>query len=388
MTKAPPSRPLTRRQLLLGAGATLAAAAAACGDRRATPTAVPTPTPTRPWTDGEVITRGLSLDRQYLRVPEVPNFDMFDIRLIKSMGFEHVKLLVNPEPHKSGDGIEPTSMRYIDAIINLVLNEGLPVVVDIHPEHPFKLNVLGNWTEFEDMLGFYEEFAAYLAGRWDPGDLVFQLMTEPNGNAWDWNVMQKAVWEAVRAGMPDHTLILSGDQYAVIEGLVNVEPVDDDNVLYCFGFYEPYIFTFQGGSWAWGYLPYLQHVPYPSSPEIIDATMDDMLAKVPKTFREGAEADLRAYGEERWNKDRLAARLQMALDWAEANGGQKLWVTEWGVYHAVTSPAHRYAFINDARELFDDNGVGWAYWSYSETQTVLTPENQVDHQMLQALGLE
>jgi hypothetical protein len=371
-------------------GAALIYALGGCVPGGIVPAATPTLTPISPPEAGSrpVITRGLSIDRQYLRLPLVPNFDKYDIRLIKSMGFEHVKLIVNPEPHKSANGVHRASMSYLDAIVGIVLDEGLPAVVCIHPEHPFKLKVLGNWDEFEDMLGFYREFAGYIAGHWDPNQVVFQLMTEPNGNQWDWNTMQTAMWEAVRDAMPDHTLILSGDEYAVIEGLVSVDPVDDANVLYCFGFYEPYIFSFQGGQWAWEYIPYLQHVPYPSSPEIISAAMDEMLANVPEGMREQAETDLRAYGEERWNKERLAARLQKALDWAISHGNQRLWVTEWGVYHGATNPEHRYAFIQDARELFDSNGVGWAYWSFNETQTVLTPENQVDHRMLQALGLE
>ena len=129
MKKSPPSRRLTRRQFLVGAGAALVSTASACGRPWDAATSVPPLTPTRPLTNGRVITRGISLDRQYLKLPSVPNFDKFDIQLIKSMGFEHVKLIVNPQPHKSGDGIDSSSMWYLDAIVNLVLNEGLPVVV-------------------------------------------------------------------------------------------------------------------------------------------------------------------------------------------------------------------------------------------------------------------
>jgi endoglucanase len=190
-----------------------------------------------------------------------------------------------------------------------------------------------------------------------------------------------------RSGMPDHTLILSGDRLAVIEGLVNVEPVADDSVGYCFGLYEPLIFTFQGGPWASGCLRHLQHVPYPSSPEAIEDGLADMLVNVPSALRTEAEAALRAYGEERWNAERVAARLRMVLDWAAGHGDRALWVTVWGVYHAVSPAADRYAFIRDAREQFDAPGVGWAYWSYAETQTVLTPELRVDLDMVLALGL-
>ncbi len=67
----------------------------------------------------------------------------------------------------------------------------------------------------------------------------------------------------------------------------------------------------------------------------------------------------------------------MALDWAEENDGQKLIVGEWGVYHGTVYLDERNQYIRDARELFEENGIGWAYWSYNETQTVLDPSVRV-----------
>ena len=49
--------------------------------------------------------------------------------------------------------------------------------------------------------------------------------------------------------MPGHTLILAGDQVGKIEGLITTEPVDDENVMYSFTFYDPFLFTLQGAAW-------------------------------------------------------------------------------------------------------------------------------------------
>ena len=351
--------------------------------------------------------RGVSIDRQYMgnNPPEKPNFEQSDIKLIKSMGFDHVKIIVNPEPHKSGDGIKLSSMSYLDEIVGMVINEGLTVVVCIHPMSTFKIKVLSDPKEFSDMLGFYEKFTAYLTAKWSPKQLVFQLMTEPHGNILDWNILQPQMWAAVRRGMPKHTLILSGDQLAIIDGLLQTKPVDDDNVIYCFGFYEPFAFTFQGGVWWGKWFPKLADVPYPSSPEIIEAALPDILSKIPKEMQPLAKKQLESYGKERWDRDRLAARIQRVMNWNDFyGGGLKFWITEWGVYYKTTNPDHRYAFIRDARELFEANGIGWAYWSYNEDQTILNPKNRaprgkeywdygsgtaekIDKKMLKALGL-
>lgn len=333
--------------------------------------------------------RGVSLDRQYRQMPveAIMTILSVDIFIIKEMGFDFVKLIVNPELHKSGAGLLTSNMAYLDTIVNRVVNAGLPAVVTIHPEHLFKEKILGSSGEFEDLLGFYEAFAAYMSARWSPDELAFQLMTEPYGNYDDWNVLQTRMWRAVRTGMPDHTLILSGDDGASISALTGLQPVDDENVLYCFEFYEPWIFSIQGARWTANYsgiarlYRYFFDVPYPSSPQSVAAVLPSILGGIPSQNRTEAQSALEAYGEERWNQDRLAANLQPVLDWRARHGGAlKLFVGEFGVLppdQGGVDPEDRYAFLRDVRELFERNDVDWAIWSFNETLTVLDPNVRV-----------
>ena len=64
-----------------------------------------------------------------------------DIALIKSAGFDHVRLSVNPQPmmdaaqHRDG-GAE--YFRYLDAAVKMILDAGLAVEIDMHPDSDFK----------------------------------------------------------------------------------------------------------------------------------------------------------------------------------------------------------------------------------------------------------
>ena len=49
---------------------------------------------------------------------------------------------------------------------------------------------------------------------------------------------------------------------------------------------------------------------------------------------------------------------------------------EFGCYQRTIDPAVRYRYLRDVREAFEHHGIGWAYWSYNETLTVMTPERQ------------
>jgi hypothetical protein len=176
--------------------------------------------------------------------------------------------------------------------------------------------------------------------------------------------------------MPGHTLILSGDTIGSIEGLDNIQPVDDANVLYCFTFYEPHLFTWQGGTWRSGVIPHLKNLPYPSSSRT-RAELPRILKSVPEPLQAEARAQIEQYAMECWDRKKLAARIGKAMDWRRRNGDQvKLWCAEFGCYQAAASPADRCRYLYDIRTVLEDSGIGWAYWSYNETFSVMTSDSR------------
>ena len=352
------------------------------------------------------LNRGVVIDRQFLRIPPNPLSTIVpkDIQIIKSMGFEFVKVLVNPACFISGSTINSSNMWYVDEIVNRVLAEGLPVVVSPHPETHFKTTYLGTPGGFTNLLGFYKDFAAYMAARWNPNELAFQLMSEPCENYQDWNIMQPQLWRAIRTTMPDHTLILVGDQFSIIDALIKVNPVDDDNVYYSFTTYLPYVFTFQGAKWSDNYFPWLKNVPYPSlTPQNPNQYI---LPGCPNKKFINAHIILNEYFAIPWDMNQQRELLKPITVWNNAHGGKlKIWCAEFGSLDRQMAPADggsnpsdRIQFIHDRRLAFEEIDIGWAYWSYNESFTVLNPDlrvlcskspsyDWVDKEMLHALGL-
>jgi endoglucanase len=346
------------------------------------------------------LSRGISIDRQFRTIPPKPimRITREDIQLIKSMGFEFVKLIINPEPLMSGNRLNE-SKWYLKEIVQRVVEEGLPVVVCIHPEWEFKKALLSDPGEFARLLGFIEDVGKFLARGWGPKEVVLQLMTEPGANAMDWNDLQPRLWRAARRAMPEHTLILAGDQVGKIEGLITTKPVDDANVVYSFTFYDPFVLTLQGAEWLTPKLwSHLGDVPYPSDPDMIAQRMPSILGNIPANpaeWRPTVKRLLTDYGNAKWNRERIATRVKKLVDWNESHGGGlKIWCAEFGCYQRTIGPEDRYRYIKDLREVFEENGIGWAYWSYNETLTVMTTDRQpfgparfqtADRKMLEAL---
>lgn len=327
--------------------------------------------------------RGICIDRQFRTIPpeRIMSISRDDIRLIKSLGFEFVKLLVNPEPLMSENRLSSESRWYLRDLVQLAADEGLPVVVCLHPEWEFKARVLSDAREFARFAGFVEDTGRFLAARWGPKELALQLLTEPGGNALDWNELQSQLWRAARRAMPSHTLILAGDQVGKIEGLITTKPVPDENVLYSFTFYDPFLLTMQGAKWfAPAWWSHLAGVPYPSSPEIIRERLPALLEKIPATpdsWRPEVTRLLTEYGAARWNREQLAARVRMLADWNRSHGGRlKIWCAEFGCYQRTIEAPVRYQYLQDLREVFEQYGIGWAYWSYNETFTAMTTQRQ------------
>jgi hypothetical protein len=137
----------------------------------------------------------------------------------------------------------------------------------------------------------------------------------------------------------------------------------------------------QGAEWlAPGWGSNLVAVPYPSSPEIMHESLPTLLGKIPTTpesWRPEVARLLTEYGAARWHREQIASRVQKLADWNHSHGGGlKIWCAEFGCYQRTIETTARYRYLQDVREAFERHGIGWAYWSYNETFTVMTAQRQ------------
>jgi endoglucanase len=137
----------------------------------------------------------------------------------------------------------------------------------------------------------------------------------------------------------------------------------DDNVLYAFHFYEPYIITHQGMKvpLVWGRsLRYFRNLPYPSQTVSATANYAPDAADIVEAKRAQTE-----YTMANWDAAHIAARIKVAADWAAANH-QRVICTEFGVARRFIDPGSRYQWISDTRKALEANGIGWDLWDYTD----------------------
>jgi endoglucanase len=309
-----------------------------------------------------------------------------DIALIKTMGFDHVRLSVNPQPmfrrHRP-DEIPSEYLGYLDAAVKMILDHGLAVVIDIHPDDDFKEKLTGDDVFVQQFADFWRALAKHYAGL-DPERVFFEIINEPEiTDPYRWQGIQNKLATSIREGAPEHTIIATGGQYSNDDQLLLLEPLRDVNVIYNFHFYYPHIFTHQGATWGAYYWHWVKGLHYPSTPESAVHTA----TKVPDA------ADRLAvirYGYDRWDAARIDAEIAQVADWA-AQRGVPVVCNEFGVYRQYVDSGDRMAWIHDVRASLERQGIGWTVWDYSGSFGVVTKvDGQAvpDEDELKALGLK
>src|SRR5208282_2834495 len=228
-----------------------------------------------------------------------------DIALIKSMGFDHVRLSVNPEPmmprHRP-DEIPAEYLGYLDAGVKMILDQGMAVVIDMHPDSDFKTKLVKDDSFVQEFADFWRALARHYSS-WDEERVYFEILNEPEmSDRYRWYGVQAKLAAAIREGAPQHTIIAAGARWSDDDDLVFIEPLRDANVIYNFHFYEPHIFTHQGATWGAYFWHWVKGLHYPSSPEnaaTVAAGAPDAVDRL---------AIIR-YGEDHWDAARIDAEV-------------------------------------------------------------------------------
>ena len=108
----------------------------------------------------------------------------------------------------------------------------------------------------------WRQMAEHFGERSDK--VIYEILNEPHGISHDlWNAIQGEVIETIRSVDSTHTIIVGGADYNSYNSLNKMPSYDDDNLIYTFHFYDPFIVTHQGASWTTPSMVDLADVPYP-----------------------------------------------------------------------------------------------------------------------------
>ena len=161
---------------------------------------------------------------------------------------------------------------------------------------------------------------------------------------------------AIRDQDTTHTIIFGDVDWYGIDALIEREPLSDDNVVYAFHFYEPFIFTHQGASWT--ALGGAHDVPYPYSTERWSGYYSDLgfsrfaedwiVSQIQNYYRNG-------------NRSAVRNRIVEAKRWAVEHDVPVL-CNEFGVYDRTSRLEDRERYYTDLIGIFGELEIPWQHW--------------------------
>jgi endoglucanase len=339
----------------------------------------------------EHLQRGVNLSSFYAQTRDLSQarLDAYmstaDMQALKTMGFDHVRLSINPEyliRDAQTGGLRDTAMAQLDKTVQQLLDAGLNVILDIHAEETWKASLLHGDDGAAKLIAFWEQFGAHYA-KTDPEKVFFEVLNEPSmDDLYRWEGIQDRAVAAIRRIAPRHTIIATAAAWGHQYNLIATEPVHDDNVIYTFHDYDPMTFTHQGATWSTPMWAFLHGVPYPSTPENVQPILSEEPGAVDRL-------QLERYGYDRWDAQRIDMELGVAAKWGEERG-VPVYCGEFGAYKNYSDPKMRAAWIDDTRVSLERHHIGWAMWDYDGNFGMATKTSAgivADPEVLRALGL-
>lgn len=320
-----------------------------------------------------------------------------DARLIASMGFDHVRFTVDPAPllglssrHAEQSQLLDAGkvelhrayLKLLDAAMETLLDAGLNVVVDIHPEDSLKLPLKDSDAHLAGFARLWSLLAGHMK-KHEPSRVALELINEPRvEDGGRWHTVATELVKAIRQQTTRHVVIVASPAWSGIDQLVSMKPVEGDRLLHTFHMYDPFIFTHQGANWAGPQWEVLRNVPYPSSPEKIAPLLE-------KTTHAEARRNLQWYGEQRWNEQRINQEIARVAEWSTRHRA-KVYCGEFGAYRRFAPREGRLQFTLDLRLALEKHRIGWAMWDYRGGFSLLKDpaRREPDNELLAALGLK
>lgn len=293
-------------------------------------------------------------------------------------GFSFVRLAVQPEFVGTDAGRQATLV----AAIRHLQRQGLAVVVDAHPA---SWHLEENAADRLALLAFWRSLAPRLR-RLPPGLTFPELLNEPvfSGQDTAWAALQHVALHAIRAELPDATVVLTGDDWGSVAGLLRLPPENDPNVVYSFHVYDPAELTSLAA-----YRTDVRHadlagLPFPADDAAACRATAAASADPPTA------ALMQFYCSLGWDAARVAARIEAVAEWSRRNHAAVL-LGEFGA-SARLNAAARLAWLRAVREACDSRGIGWALWGYDDVMGFAVPrppaqDPVLDGGVLRALGL-
>ena len=283
-----------------------------------------------------------------------------DFENIRRLGVEVVRLPVWFEIWNEGAPdykVSPECFDIIDKAVSWCQELGMFLIIDFHNDCNGSSKT--NPKIEQVLLKVWPQIAARYKDK--DGRVIYEIMNEPHFGSGNvkadiakWAKIQGNVLKAIREVDQRHSVIVSGGDWDSLDSMLALPDYGDQNLIYNFHDYSPFLFTHQGAPWT--YLKRVTKIPFPYSKE--------KMPPLPKGATEQEKAEFKNYPNAS-SEETLCAPLDKAVEFANKRGAA-LMCNEFGVSLKYADPAERVNWYRLKCGWMDERGIVRVSWDYTQ----------------------
>lgn len=203
----------------------------------------------------------------------------------------------------------PKALVMADNFVKWALANNLNVIIDLH--HTEFDGSVPEAKNAERTVNLWIRIAERFKNT-NPEKVFFELRNEPHditAEGWRWEAEQ--IIKNIRPIVPKHTLVVGFHEWNGRKQMIESKPFADSNIVYTFHYYDPFLFTHQGATWAGvNGIEEIKFLPFPATNEKI---------KTPdKAKGKWTEGLIKSYHEDS-KAEKMFKDLKAAKDWSVKN---------------------------------------------------------------------
>lgn len=261
--------------------------------------------------------------------------------MIAELGFDHVRIPIRWDTQARTSlvapyNINPDFFQRIREVVDLALNEGLMVIINMHHHEDLFQNPAANKARFlsqwEQIGRFFQDYSE---------TLLFEILNEPHGELTPelWNDYFEEALMEIRKSNPTRGVLMGTALFGGVSGIFELQPPKDDNLIVTVHYYNPFGFTHQGAEWV---------------------------GEQTQTWLGTKWYDL-AY-----EREALIQELQPLVAFSETHD-IPIHMGEFGAYEKADMESRR-LWTNFLARHFESLGFSWAYWEWSAGFGIYDPQ--------------
>ncbi len=219
-------------------------------------------------------TRGVNLTNWFqsgsARQIQFTKYTKQDFVRIKDLGCNVIRSPINLHFMTNGAPdytVDPIFFDFMDQVVDWAEELQIHLLLD---NHTFDPNANTDPSVEGILLKIWPQLADHFKNR--SNYLYYEILNEPHGITTSvWCQIQQKVINAIRAVDTRHTIIVGASGYNSYNELKNMPVYTDNNLIYTFHFYDPFMFTHQGATWT-NYMQDLAGIPFPYDAARMPAT--------------------------------------------------------------------------------------------------------------------